>query len=166
MADLKAARNEPEHQLFEEIDGVHAAMLGIEGGVRPQPMAPELDRASKTIWFFARTTSELAAAAAEPGARGIFVLVGRHHDYHATLTGRLAERLDPEVRDRFWSSVVEAWFHQGKDDPEMTMLAFEPDHAKIWVSTHSTLKFGWEIARAQLHKDHEPDVGTMIELDF
>ena len=165
MADLKAARNEPEHQLFEEIDGVHAGMLGIEGSARLQPMAPELDRASRTIWFFARTTSDLAAAAARPDARGLFVLIGKHHDYHATLTGRLAERLDPQVRDRFWNSVVEAWFHKGKDDPEMTMLALELEHARVWVSTHSTLKFGWEIAKAQLN-DSEPDVGTMFELTF
>ena len=129
MADLKAARSEPEHQLFEEIDGVHAGMLGIEGSAWLQPMAPELDRASKTIWFFARTSSDIATAAAKPGARGLFVLIGKHHDYHATLSGTLVERLDGEVRDRFWNPVVEAWFHEGKDDPEMTMLALKLDHA-------------------------------------
>lgn len=165
MADLKAAQNEPEHQLFEEIDGVHAGMLGIEGSGRLQPMAPQLDRASRTIWFFARTGSDIAAAAARPGARGVFVLVGRHHDYHATLTGTLTERLDTAVRDRFWSSVIEAWYRQGKDDPELTMLEFRPDHADMWVSTDSTLKFGWEIAKAQV-SDSEPDVGTKIELTF
>ena len=165
MADLKAARTEPEHQLFEEIDGVHAGMLGIEGSTRLQPMAPELDRASKTIWFFARTTSDLATAAEGAGTRGVFVLIGRHHDYHATLTGTLTERLDPELRDRFWSPVVEAWFHEGKNDPEMTMLALKLTHAQVWASTHSTLKFGWEIAKAQLN-DSEPDVGTAFELTF
>ncbi len=165
MADLKAAHNDPEHQLFEEIDGVHAAMLGIEGSGRLQPMAPELDRATKTIWFFTRTDSDLAAAAAEPGARGLFVLVGKHHDYHATLSGSLEERLDPEIRDRFWNSVVEAWFHGGRDDPEMTMLALKLERGHVWVSTHSTLKFGWEIAKAQVG-DEEPDVGTTFELAF
>ncbi len=165
MADLKAAKTEPEHQLFEEIDKVHAGMLGIEGSGRLQPMAPELDRATKTIWFFARTSSDLAAAAAEPGTRGLFVLVGRHHDYHATLSGTLEEEIDPEIRDRFWSSVVGAWFRHGKDDPELTMLKLTLDRAHVWVSTDSTLKFGWEIAKAQVN-DEAPDVGTEIELTF
>jgi len=165
MADLKATKTDPEHQLFDEIDNVHAGMLGIEGSGSLQPMAPELDRATKTIWFFARTSSDIATAAAKPAARGLFVLVGKHHDYHACLTGQLEERLDPAIRDRFWNSVVEAWFHKGKDDPELTMLALTLQRGHVWASTHSTLKFGWEIAKAQLN-DKDPDVGVELELQF
>lgn len=164
MADLKAAQKEPENQLFDEIDKVHAGMLGVAGSGAMQPMAPELDRATKTIWFFTRKDSDLAQAASRSGTGGVFVLVGKDHDYHACLSGSLEERLDPAIRDRFWSSVVEAWF-DGKDDPQMTMLAMRLERGHVWVSTDSVLKFGWEIARAQLN-EHEPDVGISLPIEF
>lgn len=164
MADLKAARTDPEHQLFDQIDGVHAGMLGIEGEGAMQPMAPELDRATKTIWFFTKKDTDLARSIGA-SARGMFCLVGKHHDYHACLSGRLEQRLDPEVRDRFWNSVAEAWFEGGKDDPDLTMLALVLDEGHIWASTNSTLKFGWQIAKANL-TDTEPDVGVTRQLTF
>ena len=164
MADLKAARTDPEHQLFDQIDGVHAGMLGIEGEGAMQPMAPELDRATKTIWFFTKKSTDLARSVGA-SARGTFCLVGKHHDYHACLSGRLEQRVDPEVRDRFWTSVAEAWFEGGKDDPELTMLALVLDQGHIWASTDSTLKFGWQIAKANL-TDTEPDVGVTRQLTF
>ncbi|HET7411410.1 MAG TPA: pyridoxamine 5'-phosphate oxidase family protein [Pararhizobium sp.] len=165
MADLKAAKTDAEHQLWEQIDGVHAGMLGVEGAGAMQPMAPELDREAKTIWFFTRKSTDLARQAARPGARGLFALVGKHHDYHASLSGRLEERLDPAMRDRFWNSVIEAWFEGGKDDPDLTMLALKLDEGHIWASTDSTLKFGWQIAKANM-THAEPDVGVTRQLTF
>jgi general stress protein 26 len=164
MADLEMARTDPEHQLFDEIDSVHAGMLGVEGGVSMQPMAPELDRVSKTIWFFTKRSTDLARDVT-PGARGTFCLVGKDHDYHACLSGPLEERMDPEIRDRFWNAVVEAWFDGGKDDPELTMLALKLDQGHIWASTDSTLKFGWQIAKANL-TDSEPEVGVTRQITF
>lgn len=164
MADLKAARTDPEHQLFDEIDGVHAVMLGVEGAGAMQPMAPELDRTTKTVWFYTKKDTDLARSVGT-GAPGILCLVGKSQDYHACLSGRIEQRLDPEVRDRFWNSVVDAWFEGGKDDPNLTMLAMKLDQGHIWASTDSTLKFGWQIAKANL-TDTEPDVGVTRQLTF
>jgi hypothetical protein len=45
------------------------------------------------------------------------------------------------------------------------MLKFTPSTAAIWASTSSTLKFGWEIAKANL-TDSEPDVGYTTKVTF
>jgi general stress protein 26 len=165
MADLNAARTDAEHQLWEEIDGVHAGMLGIEGSDASQPMAPEVDREAKTIWFFTHKSTDLAKAAAKPGARGTFTVVGKHHDYHASLSGTLEEHVDPAVRDRFWNSIIEAWFDRGKKDPDLTMLALKLDHGHIWASTDSSLKYSWQMAKANM-TGAEPDVGVSRQLNF
>ncbi|TPW32686.1 pyridoxamine 5'-phosphate oxidase family protein [Pararhizobium mangrovi] len=164
MADLKLAETEPEHQLWEEIDNIHAVMLGVEGKGAQQPMAPELDRETKTIWFFARKSSDLVQNVGGRG-RGLVAVVGKSHDYHASLSGSLEERMDPEIRDRFWNAVIEAWFEHGKEDPDLTMLALKLDEGHVWASTNSTLKFGWQIAKANAGGG-EPDVGISKQLRF
>jgi hypothetical protein len=46
------------------------------------------------------------------------------------------------------------------------MLALHVDDADIWASTDSTLKFGWEIAKANMSDDKTPDVGVRQHLTF
>ena len=48
----------------------------------------------------------------------------------------------------------------------LTMLALHVDDADIWASTDSTLKFGWEIAKANLSDDKTPDIGVRQHLTF
>jgi general stress protein 26 len=165
MSDLTKARENPKEQLFDEIDRIHAGMLGLEGSsMHMQPMAPQLDRQTGTIWFFTKTDTEIAEAIG-PGARAHFCVVGKDHDYHACISGRILLRRDPVKIDEYWNSVIEAWF-DGKDDPKLTLLALEMEDAEIWASTGSTLKFGWEIAKANLNPDEEPDVGVKTHVDF
>ena len=165
MADIKKAETDAKTQLFDEIDNIHAGMLGVDGsGLHMQPMAPQLDRDASTVWFFTKKSTELVKALDASG-HAHFCVVGKDHDYHACVSGPLTERFDPSVRDRYWNAVVEAWFEGGKDDPDLTMLALTMRSAKIWASTDSSLKFGWEIAKANL-TDSEPHVGVTKELQF
>lgn len=166
MSNLTRAREHPKEQLFDEIDRIHAGMLGIEGShMHMQPMAPQLDRQTATIWFFTKTDAEIVEAIT-PGARAHFCVVGKDHDYHACVAGRISVRKDPAKIDEYWSSVIEAWFDHGKQDPQLTMLALEIEDAEIWASTGSKLKFGWEIAKANLNPDDEPDVGVKAHVTF
>lgn len=59
-----------------------------------------------------------------------------------------------------------AWYHDGKKDPTLTMLAMHVEDAELWISTGSKLKFGWEIAKANLDDDKMPDVGVKRHLTF
>ena len=165
MADLKKAANDTRAQLFDEIDDVHAGMLGVEGsGQHMQPMAPQLDRNANTIWFFTKSDSDIVQAI-RPGAHAHFCVVGKDQDYHACLAGPISVNLDPAKRDEYWNSVVEAWFEGGKDDPRLTMLELKLADARIWASTDSKLKFGWEIAKANM-TDETPHVGVTKQLTF
>lgn len=166
MASLTEAREAPERQLWDEIDKLHAGMLGIEGAhMHFQPMAPHVDRKTSTIWFFTKSDTDLVKAIGA-GSRAHFCVVGKDHDYHACLAGALEVRLDPAKRDEYWSAVNAAWYEHGKDDPLLTMLALRVDDAEIWASTDSSLKFGWEIAKANLNDEKMPEVGVKQHLTF
>ncbi|MNL70780.1 hypothetical protein D3C87_1958320 [compost metagenome] len=59
-----------------------------------------------------------------------------------------------------------AWYDGGKEDPLLTMLALTVDDGEIWASTSNSLRFGWEIAKANLKNHQEPDVGVHRRLAF
>ncbi|MGV8939008.1 MAG: pyridoxamine 5'-phosphate oxidase family protein [Allorhizobium sp.] len=166
MSNLSHAREAPTKQLFDQIGDIHAGMLGLEGSqMHMQPMAPFADAKTNTIWFYTRKDSDMVKAL-RPGQRAHFVVVGKGHDYHASLGGVIEERHDAAKIDQYWSSVVEAWFEDGKKDPQLTMLALHLDDGEIWASTGNSLKFAWEIAKANLNDEETPDVGVHRRLAF
>ncbi|MDX2264318.1 MAG: pyridoxamine 5'-phosphate oxidase family protein [Hyphomicrobiales bacterium] len=164
MADLDKARTNPAEQFWDELERVQAGLLGLtDMRDHLQPMAPQPDRRTNSIWFFTRTSSDLFKQVGA-GAKAMFCLVGRDHDYHACVMGQLREnRMDAKI-DEYWSPVVAAWY-DGRNDPEMTLLEMQLENGKIWASTGNSLVFGWEIAKANL-TDGEPDVGVVKTVVF
>ena len=166
MVSFTEAKETPVKQLWDEIGDIHAGMLGLEGSKEHfQPMAPFVDAKTNTIWFYTKTDSELVKSL-RPGQRAMFVVVGKDHDYHACLGGTISERKETAKIEEYWNAVVAAWYEGGKSDPTLTMLALHLDDGEIWASTSSTLKFGWEIAKANLNDNEVPDVGVHRRLNF
>lgn len=164
MSDLDLARTQPARQLWDELGDVHAGMLGVvNSGDHMQPMAPQLDPESNTIWFFTRRDSDLLKSVGH-GAQAHFCVVGKNHDFHGCMIGVLRENKTDAKIEQFWSPVVAAWY-SGKDDPNMTMMEFQLDNAMIWASVGNPITFGWEIAKANL-SDSEPHVGVTAKIEF
>jgi general stress protein 26 len=158
MADISKTKTDPLQQLWDVLDDVHAGMLGVEeSGQHMQPMAPFVEKESNSIWFYTRTDSDLVKAV-QTGDRAHFCVISKDHDYHACLAGAIDEVKSREHIEKYWSAPVAAWFEGGKEDPALTMLQLKLDDVAIWASTNSTLKFGWEIAKANL-TGKEPELG-------
>ncbi len=41
--------------------------------------------------------------------------------------------------EKLWNPYVAAWFEGGKDDPKVTLLRLDPEHAEIWLDELSFL---------------------------
>lgn len=165
MTDLKRTEQDPAGQLWDMLADSHDVMLGSpDPSQHMQPMAPQPAPEENAIWFYARKDSDIAKAAAG-GGKVHMCLISDDHDYHACLHGKLETVMSKAHVDRFWSSIVEAWYDHGKDDPALTMLRYIPESAAIWASTGSALKFGWEIAKGNL-SDSDPDVGVRTSITF
>lgn len=165
MVNLDETRSAPVEQLWDQLNSVHAGMLGVEGsGQHMQPMAPQVDRDANRIWFYSRKDSDLIKAAGE-GAKAHFCIVGERHDYHACMSGELVENADQKKIDAFWSPIIAAWYDGGKSDPNLTLLEFRLKNAAVWASSANPVKFGWEIAKANLSSG-EPDLGARANIQF
>lgn len=157
---------DPRATLFETFDDVRAGMLGlVSSGSLMQPMTHFADAKEGVIWFITSRETDLSKEIGQ-GASAQYSLVGKKHDLHAALAGRITPSDDQAKLDELWSPVVAAWFEGGREDPNVQLLRFAPSTAKVHASTGSAVHFGIEIARANLSEDHQPDVGEVAVIDF
>ena len=81
------------------------------------------------------------------------------------VTGAASLTRDSAVTDRYWSPMVAAWFPQGKDDPDLTLIRLDAERAELWLSDAGPLKMAWEVARANA-TGREPDLGGRASVDL
>ncbi|MAR90089.1 MAG: pyridoxamine 5'-phosphate oxidase family protein [Pseudomonadota bacterium] len=161
---LKQVQDSPADALWDELDKVIAVMLGVEGtDTFMCPMAPMVDREANTIWFFTRKDNDRFATVAD-GVAAKICLTNEGDHFWACINGRVMKQVNPDVIERFWSPMVEAWYEGGIKDDNILLLAFQPEMAEISCSTKSTLRFGWEIAKANLKGEEKPDLGVQTRV--
>jgi general stress protein 26 len=160
-------RAELEVRLWKEIDKARFGMLGLAGGPprHMQPMTAFCDEADGALWFFSKRESDLVREAGPAGHAAMFCVMAKDQEFQACIGGDLSEDRDRAKISKYWNAVSAAWFPEGKDDPDLTLLRFVPADAQVWVSRSGPLTFAWEIAKANAtHK--QPDVGTASHIDL
>ena len=80
------------------------------------------------------------------------------HDFFACLAGTVSTDDSRAQIDKLWDKQAEAWFPEGKDDPNLTLLRFDIDSAELWetdISMSGRLKmlFGGTIQPSEM-PDH------------
>jgi len=162
----KLDRKDVEAKLWEAVRDARVGMLGLAdgrgGGL--QPMTAFVEPPSPRVWFFARRDNDLIRGA-PAGARATFNVVDKDRRVWATLTGELSERHDRERIERYWSPVAAAWFPDGKDDPELTLICLDVAEAQVWASEAGPVRFAYEIAKANVTGE-QPDLGGTGRASF
>ncbi len=152
-------------KLFETLRDSRYGMLGLVDSElqHPQPMTIYVEDGEETVWFYSHDDTDLARAVEEGQAGGLLVFVDKKQEVFASLLGQLTSVRDRERINRFWNPVVAAWYPDGKDDPRLTLLRFDPSDAQVWISSAGPVKFAWEIAKANATKT-VPDIGAQADL--
>jgi general stress protein 26 len=155
-----------EKRLWDELEGSRFGMLGVAEPPMSHfaPMTAFVERESGKLWFFTSRETHLAQSA-QSGVQVMFVVMAKDHEMQACIGGRLAAVVDTLHRDKYWGPMVSAWFPKGKDDPALTLLCLTCEDAEVWISEQGPVKFGWEIAKANL-TGRAPDVGAHASLTF
>ena len=108
-------------------------MLGLVGveESHTRPMTAQLRGSEGPIWFFTSRDNTLVQNL-RPAGRAIGTFASKDHDLFASVHGRLSLDNDPDLIDELWNPFVAAWYEEGRDDPELALLRFDPDRAEIW----------------------------------
>lgn len=134
-----ATEQELRQKLWKALKSDMTVMLGLtgtgEGDARPMTAQVE-DDAQGPIWFFTAKDTEIVQRLSG-GHRALATFASKSHDLFAAIHGSLSVDNDRQAIDRLWNPFVAAWFEKGKDDPKLTLLRFEPEHAEVWIDASS-----------------------------
>ena len=125
-------------ELWAALKSDMTVMLALaDQPTKAQPMTVQLldDAPEGPIYFFTSSETDLirTLAAARPA---FFTFADKGHALFATVKGTLELDNDRAVIDDLWNRFVAAWF-EGKDDPKLRLLRFEPDDGEVWFDANS-----------------------------
>lgn len=131
---------EIEAKFWKALKSDMTVMLGLVGAEdgHAQPMTAQLgDRDGRgPIWFFSAKNVDLVQAMGT-GSRAMIQFADKGHDVFASVEGRLVPDNDRATIDRLWNPYAAAWYEEGKDDPKLQLIRFDPDAAQIWLNENS-----------------------------
>ena len=105
--------------LFLQLDGDSSSAV---------PMSPQLDKdANSSIWFFTHTQSDFCKLGPVTAT-----FQSKDHEIFARFNGTLVKETSQERFDQFWNNFVEAWYDDGKDDPDIFFMRMDLGDAEIW----------------------------------
>jgi general stress protein 26 len=83
------------------------------------------------LWFFSGLDSAHAAHIREDGRAHL--LFSNPSDYEfLTVYGEATILRDFDKIDELWKPTIKAWFPEGKDDPNLSVIRVEPSRAHYW----------------------------------
>lgn len=165
MSDKTQTPADLQHRLWKEIGKERIVMLGLTGGQdHMQPMAAFGDEAQNTVWFFTKRSTDLVKDVGA-GHLAMICVMAKDLEFQACIMGELTPDHDAAKIDQFWSPFVAAWYPDGKSDPDLTLVRFDPIDARIWASNRGPLNYPMQIAKA--NATHTlPDVGDKADISF
>ena len=115
-------------------------MLGLvrvdEGHTQPMTALVDGDEDAGPIWIFSARDVNLVKAV-DGRSPALMHFVSKGHELFASIDGDLEIDNDPAVVDRLWNPFLAAWYEEGKRDPQLRLLRFDPDRAQVWLNENS-----------------------------
>jgi general stress protein 26 len=138
------APNNPKQQreaIRSRINDIQNAMmttLATNGTLHSRPMATaEIDPDWDTLWFATGRDSAKVDELAEDDRVGLSYVdsSGKHW---VSLSGHARIVNDPDKARQLWRRAWQAWF-DGPDDPNLVLIAVQPDIAEYWDSDNKAV---------------------------
>ena len=152
-------RNEAQAKLWSMIKDIKVAMMTSWDGeeLHSRPMYGYQEQFEGRLYFFTRHESGKAAEIGRYEQVNLAYADTADNSY-VSVAGRGRITADRELMRRYWSPMVGAWFPKGLEDPDLALIEIEADGAQYWDSTSSSMRYLWEVAKANV-TGRQPDMG-------
>jgi len=146
-------------EMWESMDASPNLMVSlVDSAGHHEPMRAQLDKdANDEFWFYTTKTNRIA-----PGGEAMVQFVSKDHKMFACISGTLVAETDPSIIEKYWSKQVDAWYEEGKDDPNLLMMKFKLNDAEIW-SVDPSLKGMFKLMTGSNVKPTEMGDHTKVE---
>lgn len=145
------------HQALEKVRALleHfpvACMVTVRDGTataRPLGVVGNTSDFAGTLWFITDRRSRKVEAISA-GASTSLVFENHQEGAYLYLTGRAAIVDDRAKLAQLYTEIQRTWFPDGLDDPNITLVRFDAEHADYWDGHASWLRLALAFARATL----------------
>ena len=98
---------------------------------RTRPMSTlEVDEEGN-LWFFSAKSSDKNDEIKDNDT--VQLIYSKNSDVHfLTITGKATIVEDQAKKDELWNPIVKAFFPEGKDDPNLSLVKIKPEAAHYW----------------------------------
>ncbi|KAG5182200.1 hypothetical protein JKP88DRAFT_263291 [Tribonema minus] len=158
---------EKQEKFWELVTQFHDCMLVTKdkntGQLRSRPMAPRVSKTRKQILFITEKnsvkTDEIDSCQDVALA---FIKAGNW----VSVSGKAHILSDRELVSAIWDKEMDTWMAQGKDDPNVVVLAVDPQMAEYWDVTANKMTQAYEFAAARMGMKERPDVSENVKVDL
>lgn len=124
------------------IQGIRIAMMTTvdeQGSLVSRPMAVQEVNELGIIWFFTKRSSPKVDQIDHNHSQVNLAFANVDDANYVSVSGTAKELDDRAKIDELWNAQAKAWFPEGKDDPELTLLRVRIDMAEYWNATDSKM---------------------------
>lgn len=129
-------------KIREMVKDVKYAMMTTvtsEGHLHGCPMTTsETSLGAKEIWFIGDKATESVANIKNNPQVNLSYVCQQDKDY-VSINGTAELIEDKDKLDELWSPVYNAFYEQGKDDPNVQLIKVVPNGAEYWISGNSVV---------------------------
>jgi general stress protein 26 len=149
--DKNTKYNDTE-KLFSLIKDVKFCMLTTadeDGTLRSRPMATQVSYEEKNLYFFTKKSSGKVDEIKEDSQINLAYANPSKQDY-VSVSGQASLTQDKAKMEKFWNPAYKAWFPEGLEDPEISLLTVEIEKAEYWDSHSSAVVHLVGLVKAKL----------------
>jgi general stress protein 26 len=137
MADTEQERRDKVKAMVADAKICMVTTMTSDGRHVSRPMALQDVEFDGDLWFFAYANSDLVEQIAIHPQVNVAFSDGKHNNW-ISLSGA-AERTDDRAKaQELWSPLLKAWFPDGLETPELTLVKVHAESAEYWEAAHSS----------------------------
>jgi general stress protein 26 len=141
METAENPNTEGIRKLNELIKSIETAMLvtaDADGTLRSRPMGTQQIESDGDLWFFTGKDTGKTHAIEHDQHVNISYSSPKDHRF-VSVSGR-AELVDDKKKiDELWNPLLRAWFPEGVNDPNITLIRVHIESAEYWDLSSSTM---------------------------
>ncbi|MBD2702797.1 pyridoxamine 5'-phosphate oxidase family protein [Spirosoma sp. BT702] len=153
--------NQQLEKVRDMMNDIRIAMMttiDADGNLVSRPMAVQQVDDDGSIWFFTQRTSPKVDQIDNHDHRVNLGFASVSDADYVSVSGTAREIDDRTKIDELWNPMAKAWFPEGKDDPDLTLLKVHIDMAEYWSASDSRMVRLFQQAAA-LVTGNPPDMG-------
>lgn len=151
MPEIKSLQNKEAIEKIQEIAHEKICLFCTyeNDDIVSRPMSTQKVEDDGTMWFFSPKDSDKNFQLSRDSKVYLMYLDdGKQH--YLSLTGKAAVVKDRNKVEELWSPFVKAWFKEGKDDPQLTLIKVIPEKGHYWDTRLGKVASMLSIAKAVL----------------